>query len=607
MLRFTTALGSLLLVSLTPASLAAETAPAAITIVTSEDAKLTAFLDAEFTKALVLEPELATSLGKKGFDRWEDISPRGEARQVAFMQGSVARMTARFDRDRLSAAGKINYDLWESRAERAALSARFRTWRPPLYSYLRPEHTGAANFLMSTHTVADAADMRGWIARVRTMPVRLEQALAWTQASDKAGVRLPRYQTERVRDSARSLVTGAPFGGNGDAPLWADAQKKIAALETGGKITAAQATTFRADARTAILGTAKSLNRIADWADKAAPTAPSGKVGAASLPDGARFYAAALELATTTTMSAAEIHRIGQSEILRIAAEQDALAKQAGFADRAAYYADRAKRYPAVPFTDATRAQYLADSNAVIAKAITRLPERFNMTMAYPVEVNREPAFSEIPGGAAHASFPAADGSRPGYVFVHLSGNTLDPGKLAALMCHEGVPGHVFQGDIAVRQTGVPEFRRAAFYGAYAEGWALYAESLCNEMGVYADVADKFMALDREIYRSVRLVVDTGIHDLGWSEDEAVAYMVETGRLPEQQARAEVRRYITMPGQATSYKVGMIKIEELRARAEAALGAKFDVRAFNDLVVGGGGMPLSLLERRVDEWIAAQR
>ena len=174
-------------------------------------------------------------------------------------------------------------------------------------------------------------------------------------------------------------------------------------------------------------------------------------------------------------------------------------------------------------------------------------------------------------------------------------------------MCHEGIPGHVMQGDIQVRQAGGPKFRKGYGYVAFGEGWALYAESLCKEMGAYPDVAADFMRLDAELFRAARLVVDTGIHAKGWTEDQAVDYMVKTGRRPPNQARSEVRRYITLPGQATGYKIGMLKILELRQRAERDLGPKFDIQAFNDLLIGSGSVPLTGLERRVADWTASRR
>ena len=190
--------------------------------------------------------------------------------------------------------------------------------------------------------------------------------------------------------------------------------------------------------------------------------------------------------------------------------------------------------------------------------------------------------------------------------FTGIGSTRPDPAALYTLMCHEAVPGHNTQGDIQVRQQGGPKFRSATGYVAFGEGWGLYAEAVCKEMGAFPDIAADFMRLDAELFRAARLVVDTGLHAKGWTEDQAVTYMNTTGRQPIERSRSEIRRYITLPGQATGYKIGMLKIMELRARAEQKLGAKFDVKAFHDLLIASGSQPLSILERRVDEWIAAR-
>ena len=262
---------------------------------------------------------------------------------------------------------------------------------------------------------------------------------------------------------------------------------------------------------------------------------------------------------------------------------------------------------PPVPWTDARRAARLARANAIVNANRTRLADFFGNLPAYGTEVIREPAFSEVAGGAAHASFASPDGKRPGRVFLHMLGTTDSEAALADLMCHEGIPGHLLQGDIQVRQTGTPMFRKGYGYVAFSEGWALYAEELCHEMGVYPDAASELKRLDGELFRAARLVVDTGLHAQGWSEDKAVAYMIANGHEPPEGARSEVRRYITLPGQATGYKIGMIRIMALRQKARDALGAKFDMRGFNDLVVGSGSVPLAVLDQQVDAWIASRR
>ncbi|MDT9013878.1 DUF885 domain-containing protein [Novosphingobium sp. APW14] len=585
----------------------APTAPAAASTQASEDARLTQFLDAEFAAYVKTQPQLATRLGiKDGGDKWSDISDAAADAQVAWRQASVARMKAQFDRARLSPEGQVNYDIWALEADRAALSNKNRVYRPPFYSRLYSAHSQLPDFLINTHSVTDATDLNNYIARLRGMPAVLDLALARTKASEQAGIRAPKFQIETIIATSEKLTSGAPFGPGPDAALWADVKAKTAALVSAGKLGQADADLLLGQAKDAILALKPAYGRVIDWAKGNLATAPSGKVGAVTLPGGLDYYANELKLVTTTDLTADQIHQIGLKEVARIEAEQDALARQAGFKDREAFYQERKRLYPPQPFTDETRAEYLKTANEFVANTRKLLPGYFGMLPAYGIEVVREPAFSEVPGGAAHASQPSPDGKRPARTYVHLVGTRPDPAALYTLMCHEAVPGHNTQGDIQVRQQGGPKFRSATGYVAFGEGWGLYAEAVCKEMGAFPDIAADFMRLDAELFRAARLVVDTGLHAKGWTEDQAVTYMNTTGRQPIERSRSEIRRYLTLPGQATGYKIGMLKIMELRARAEQKLGAKFDVKAFHDLLIASGSQPLSILERRVDEWIAAR-
>lgn len=570
-----------------------------------EDSRLTAFLDAEFAQWLAMQPQLATRLGiQDGGDRWNDIGDAAAGAQVAWREASVAKMRSAFDRARLSPEAQVNFDIWALEAERAALSQTGRIYRPPFYSRLYSAHSQLPDFLVNTHTVADRTDLTNYIARLRGIPAVHDVAIERTKASEAAGIRVPRFQIETIIAGSRQLMTGAPFGDGPDAALWADVKAKAEALVTAGKLTRGDADALLDEARGAIVALQPAYERVITWAEASLPDAPSGRVGAITLPGGADYYAAELRLNTNTDLTAEQIHAIGRSEVARIEAEQDALAQRAGFADRHAFYDDRARLFPPRPYDDAARAEYLATANAFVAKTRTLLEPYFGTLPAYGIEVVREPAFSEVAGGAAHASAPSPDGSRPARTYVHLVGNTPDPAAMYTLMCHEAIPGHNMQGDIQVRQSGGPKFRSVTGYVAFGEGWGLYAEAMCKEMGAFPDIAADFMRLDAELFRAARLVVDTGIHALGWTEDEAVEYMNITGRQPLQRSRSEVRRYITLPGQATGYKIGMIKIIEQRRKAEAALGDKFDIKGFHDLLIASGSQPLSILERRVDEWIA---
>lgn len=592
---------------LLPAASAAAQTPVAAAPAISEDARLTAFLDAEFAQVVKQQPQLATRLGiKEGGGRWNDIGDAAATDQLTWRKASVARMKAQFDRARLSPDAQVNYDIWALEADRAALSLANRAYRPPFYSRLYSAHSQLPDFLVNTHSVADVVDLNNYIARLRGMPAVLDMAIARSKTSRAAGIRAPKFQIDWIIDGSQKLVSGAPFGPGPDAALWADAKAKTEALVTAGKLPRAEADALLAEARRAVLDLKPAYDRVIAWAKAEQPTARSGQVGAISLPGGAEYYANELKLNTTTDLTAAQIQAIGLKEVARIEGEQDALARKAGFKDRSAYYAERARLFPPKPYDDAARAEYLATANAFVAKTRTLLGGYFGMLPAYGIEVVREPAFSEVAGGAAHASAPSPDGARPAKTYVHLVGNTPDPTALYTLMCHEAVPGHNMQGDIQVRQKGGPKFRAVTGYVAFGEGWALYAEALCKEMNAFPDVAADFMRLDAELFRAARLVTDTGIHALGWTEDAAVTYMTTTGRQPPQRSRSEVRRYITLPGQATGYKIGMLKIVEQRQKAETALGAKFDIKGFHDLLIASGSQPLSILERRVDEWISGR-
>ena len=261
------------------------------------------------------------------------------------------------------------------------------------------------------------------------------------------------------------------------------------------------------------------------------------------------------------------------------------------------------------PNTDEGRAAYMADTNAAIDNIRKLLPDYFGLLPKAPLEVRRVEAFREQPGAAQHYYPGTADGSRPGIYYMHMSDMSAMPKtELEVIAYHEALPGHHMQLSIAQELTGLPKFRTQLMLSAYAEGWGLYSERLAKEMpGTYQDPYSDYGRLVSEMWRAIRLVVDTGLHAKGWTEAQAVEYFAQNSSIPRAAMESEVRRYLIMPGQATSYKIGMNKMLELRAKAENALGDKFDIRGFHDTILGGGALPLDLLEKRVDGWIAAQK
>ena len=574
----------------------------------ASDAALTAFLDAAFEAELALDPEALTGLGRKEQqDRFTDPSDAAAEARLAWRRGNVAEMKKRFGRAALGPDARVSYDMWALELERAEATTK---WRSHGYIFDRNgPHTGLPNFLINQHRVDTPADMEAYVARVAALGPTLDIYLNRAKTSAAKGIRMPGFAYDQSVELVGRLTSGAPYDGGADNALFADAKEKAAVLVTAGKIDAAAADAFTARVAAAMTGALKpAYGRLLAWlqADRAAADAEPR--GAGALPDGAAYYDAMLRLQTTTGMTANEIHDLGLSEVARIRAEMEALKATIGFEGKLEEFFVflRSDDRFYVANDDVGRAAYLKMAEAYLAGMRARLPEQFGRLPKADLIVKRVEAFREEPGGAAHYSPAALDGSRPGIFYVHLADTRATPTyEIEGTVYHEGHPGHHMQIALAQEMTGTPEFRKNYFYGAYGEGWALYVERLAKEMGFYTDPYSDFGRLGREIWRAIRLVVDTGIHAKGWSEAQALAYYTANSPQPIGKIRSEIRRYFVTPGQATSYKVGMQRILALREKARTALGDRYDQKIFHEIVLGRGSVPLPVLEAQVDRWIAA--
>ncbi|KTE20108.1 hypothetical protein ATE67_12045 [Sphingopyxis sp. H050] len=574
----------------------------------SADAALTAFLDAAFEAELALDPEQLTSLGRKEQqDRFTDPSDAAAAARLAWRRANVAEMKKTFDRAQLGEDARVSYDMWALELERAEASTK---WRGHGYIFDRNgPHTGLPNFLINQHRVDTPADMEAYVRRVAALGPTLDVYLDRAQASAAKGIRMPGFAYDQSIELIGRLTSGAPFGDGADNALYADAKEKAAGLVTAKKIDAAAADAFTARVAQAMTGSLKpAYDRIKTWLETDRAAAGKDPHGAGALPDGAAYYDAMLRLQTTTDMTADEIHELGLSEVARIRAEMEVLKAKIGYAgkleDFFVFLRSDDRFY--VANDDAGRAIYLKKAEDYLAGMRARLPEQFGRLPKADLIVKRVEAFREEPGGAAHYSPAALDGSRPGIYYVHLADTRATPiYEIEGTTYHEGHPGHHMQIALAQEMTGTPEFRKNYFYGAYGEGWALYVERLAKEMGFYTDPYSDFGRLGREIWRAIRLVVDTGIHAKGWSEEQALAFYTANSPQPTAKIRSEIRRYFVTPGQATSYKVGMQRILALRDKAKKALGGRFDQKMFHEIILGRGSVPLPVLEAQVDRWIAA--
>lgn len=579
----------------------------------SPDARLNAWFERKYEEQLQFSPMQLTMLGRK--DRYaelDDMSREAAAKQLAWQLAAVDEMKSTFDYDALGDDAKLSWDLFTYQAEAAQAGDRFRDHGYP-FEQMGGAQSFMPTFMIQFHKVETEADYTAYIARLRQVPRGFGQLMEQVKRSAAAGIRPPRFAHEGVIEQGGKVITGAPFTDGTDSALWADAQAKADALVKAGKIDAARATALKAEARAALVEAVQpAFADVIAWFKADLPNAlvnPSG-VGTTH-PDGAAYYAERLRASTTTDLTAEQVHKIGLDEVVRIRADMEALKDKVAFkGDLKAFFkfVDTDPRFK-YPDTDAGRQAYIDDASKAIATIKKQLPEYFGLLPKADLVVKRVEAFREVDGAAQHYFPSTPDGSRPGVYYAHLSDMSAMPKTtLEVIAYHEGLPGHHMQIAIAQELEGVPEFRKQAGFNAYAEGWGLYSEWLAREMpGTYTDPYSEYGRLTSEMWRAIRLVVDTGMHAKGWTQEQAVAYFSDNSSIPLPAIEAEVRRYITWPGQATGYKIGMLKIQQLRAKAEKELGDDFNIRGFHDAVLGGGAMPLTLLERRINQWIATEK
>jgi uncharacterized protein (DUF885 family) len=577
--------------------------------VLAESQRLDGWFDERFEEYLDFSPMLKTQLGRKDdYDAIDDMSEAADDALFEWSTRTVAELREGFDYGLLTPEAKTSFDLFVYQHELAAASRPFRR-RTYLFHQMGGMHTGLAQFLITDHTVEDVSDMEAYIARIEAAGRAIFQLLERAQSASDEGVHAPRFAYESVIQQASALIEGAPFDGGPASPLWGDANAKIDALAGAGLLDDARAGVLRAAVREALVDHVRpAWTALIEWAESELPLTGDRARGIWSLPDGAAFYEERLAAMTTTNLTAEEIHALGLAEVARIQGEMRALKDAVGFDGSLQEFFAFVREDPRFiyPSTDQGRNAYLDAARGYLDGIEQRLPEFFGLLPKADLEVRRVEAFRERPGQAQHYRPGTPDGSRPGIFYAHLIDMSSMPiPELESIAYHEGLPGHHMQLSIAQELTGLPKFRTIARFTAYIEGWGLYAEALAAEMGGYEDPYSDFGRLSSEIWRAIRLVVDTGLHAKRWTQEEAVDYFLANSAVSEGQVRAEVERYLVMPGQATAYKVGMLKIQELRQRAQHELGDRFDIRAFHDTVLGGGALPLTLLEARIDDWIAA--
>ena len=574
-----------------------------------ESARLNAWFEAQWEARLARSPMFQTSLGRKtNYDKWDDVSDEFSIKSHALHMASLVEMKQKFDFEKLSPADKLSYRLYEYGAEQARDSFPFRN-HDYRFSHFVGAHSAIPAFLINQHRVSSVDDAEAYIARLSGVSDYLGAHQAGAAAQFENGIYPPQWSYEKMIGTARNIISGAPFDEAGEpSTILADFQKKVSALD----VDEATKTDLLARGTQALMSSVQPAYEQLITMFEAQMARASNDDGAWKLPDGSNYYASNLREMTTTDLTAAEIHELGLSEVARIHEEMRSIKNRVGFDASLQEFFVFMREDPdgqfTYPDTDEGRAAYLADATAMIDTMRERLDELFISKPNAKLEVKRVEAYRERAGSKAFYQRPAPNGARPGIYYANLYNMADMPSyQMEALAYHEGIPGHHMQIAIAQELENVPSFRKYGHYTAYSEGWGLYSEFIPKEMGFYADPYSDFGRLAMELWRAARLVVDTGLHDKKWTREEAIDYLVENTPNPEGDCVKAIERYAVLPGQATAYKIGMLKILELRQEAESILGDDFDIREFHDVFLANGAVPLSILEENVDAWVASKK
>lgn len=554
---------------------------------------------------MLTQMRLLDQFGIKGHNaRLDDASlARGDA-QLEQLERDYATFRS-YDSSDMEGQDRISYDVFDAfLGDMVKEGKRFRYHDFPVNQMFGAQ-SSLPNFMANSHFVENERDARDYISRVSQFGTRFDQVIEGLEHREALGIVPPRFTVEKVLDQMRGFIAMAPT----EHMLYVSFDEKLDRIPAD-TLDDATRQALRGELASSIQTVVyPAYQRLITHHENLLPKATSND-GVWRLPDGDAFYAWRVRSQTTTDMSADEIHRIGVSEVERIAMQMDAILSAEGLTEgtigeRVQQLARRPDQL--YPDTDEGRAQILRDYQSIIDEISAGLADRFAKMPKATVEVQRVPVFSEKTAPGAYYQGPSMDGKRPGAFFANLRDVAEIPRfGMRTLAYHEAVPGHHFQIARAQEMTDLPMFRRFVPFTVYAEGWALYAEQVAWEAGFQQDPLDNLGRLQAEMFRAVRLVVDTGMHSQRWSRERSIEYMSRYTGMGETEVTAEIERYLVMPGQALAYKVGMLKILELRAKAQRELGDRFDLRDFHEVVLSSGSVPIFVLERLVDDWIASQ-
>jgi prolyl oligopeptidase len=549
---------------------------------------------AEWQYTLREAPTFASHLGDLRYnDRWTDVSLAAIERRHEHQKDVLGKLQA-IDAAQLTGADRLNYLLFKHQTETDLAEYPYRWWLVPLS---QREGIQDENSLADSLRFQTVKDYEDWIARLKAFPAYLDQTMALMRQGMKERIVQPKVVMRRIPEQIKRQIVDDPAESLYYKPL-----KKFP-----DEIAAADRERLEKEAQQAIEGgVVPAYKRFLTFFEGHYLPACFDQIGAWQLPRGEEFYALRCRVFTTTSLTPDEIHAIGLAEVARIREEMEAIQKQVGYEGTFQQFlhslrTDKRHYYE-------TPEELMAGYLALCKRIDPQLTKLFRKLPRIPYGLEPIPQHIAPDTTTAYYRPPAADGSRAGTFFVNLYRPEMRPKyEMEALSLHEAVPGHHLQIALATELEGVPQFRKFTGFTVYVEGWALYAERLGEDLGCYEDPYSKFGQLTYEMWRAVRLVVDTGMHHKRWTREQAIALFKENTAKTDLDIVNEVDRYIAWPGQALAYKIGELKIRELRSQAEKQLGEKFDIREFHDVVLRNGAVPLDVLERLVEEWLKEKR
>ncbi len=579
--------------------------------IADESEKANAFFERVFEEAVARRPEILTQLGRKDrSNEWNDLSDEFDQESLEITKNQLVELK-RIDRSKLDDATALSYDLMMESMQNEIADAKWRLYNYPV-NQMFGTHSGIVSLLINQHRISDINDAENYIARLNALPQHFDQLIDGIKARTAANIVPPKFVFPHVIRDSQNIIKGAPFDNGEQSALLADFSKKVGALleKEASSITKEQHENLINSATDALLKSVmpaykKLIAHLTELEAKA-----NTDDGIWKWKDGDAYYNVALKRTTTTDLTADQIHQIGLDEVARIHKEMTAIKDAVKFDGDLKAFMQFMRDDDQFYYSNdqAGRDRYLREATELIDDMKAKSDAMFITKPKADLQVKAVEAFREQSAGKAFYQRPSEDGSRPGLYYANLYDMKAMPSyQMAALAYHEGVPGHHMQLAIQQELQGIPKFRKFGGYTAYIEGWGLYSEYLPKEFGAYQDPYSDFGRLAMELWRACRLVVDTGIHAKKWTREEGIAYYSDNTPNAVSDGVKMVERHIVMPSQATAYKIGMLKILELRESAKAKLGDKFDIREYHDEVLKYGPLPLNVLEKKVDSWVASKQ